>query len=813
MANFFDQFDGASADEITPTKRALLNSVAAGEAPDYNTVYGGGRFEEMNDHPRRAVPIRSGPNAGRTSSAAGRYQFLGSTWDEAKNALGLPDFSPDSQDRAAAWLAERDYKKRTGRDLWADVEEAKADPRKLNFIGGALSKTWTSLPGGIEPNGATGGFARRMTDEFSSQSRQPQQAPGNPMLIAPTQGAPTQPVTTANFFDQFDGETAQPQPQEQRAPEGHVAPQQSMMQKALEPITSYPETYQGMRKEGAQQLSTGVEQARSAVSGEDVMGYPVESRAWEGARGVGNAALGGLGYLASPINAALRTVVGKPVEENTGIPKEYTEFAASLALPVMGMTKVSGVQAPARTLKPGEQVAAAANRLGVDIPAAVVSDSPAIQRAAAVTRNVPLAGDPIVKATERTITQLGDKAADVTKGYGSGDTFAAGEAASGAIKNWIKGESAATSNKFYDRVDDLVDNSVRTPLANTRQAADEILSRRANANIADESQAVRKVKAALDDTSGMNYEGIKDLRTYIREMKDNPSLLPHDISGKELNKIYDGLSSDLTAAVKNAGGPKAEVAFERANRHYALVSERREQLAKIVGADGNAPAEQVFDRLLAKAGSTARADVESLGRARKAIGADDWNEFASGVVARMGRDTSKGAPESLQGAQFSPQRFLTAYDKMTDAGRNMLFRSGGKTELAGSLRDIAEVSKRFKELQKYSNPSGTAQNVTGAGLGGAVMAAPLTTISTVVGGNILARVLARPATVAPAAQWSRKYEIVVRSPTPANVAQLSIASRNLANTVNAEFGTSVNWQDFLKAMQGPIPARADKENQ
>ena len=129
---------------ITPTQRAFLNSMSAGESPDYNTMYGGGRFEELRDHPRQNIPIRSGPNAGKTSSAAGRYQFLQGTWDEARNALGLPDFSPESQDAAAVWLAERDYAKRTnGRKLWDDLDSAQGNPSKLNFIGGALSGTWS----------------------------------------------------------------------------------------------------------------------------------------------------------------------------------------------------------------------------------------------------------------------------------------------------------------------------------------------------------------------------------------------------------------------------------------------------------------------------------------------------------------------------------------------------------------------------------------------------------------------------------------------------------------------------------------------
>lgn len=204
MANFFDQFDVAEAPPsnrpkitVTPLQKAFLNSVSAGEAPDYNTMYGGGRFEAMQDHPRQAVPIRSGPNAGKTSSAAGRYQFLQGTWDEAKNALGLPDFSPDSQDAAATWLAERDYAKRTnGRNLWDDIESAKDNPAKLNFIAGALSKTWTSLPGGAEPNRASAGFSQRLVSELSAQAKKP---------------------PSGNFFDQFDN-----QPEMQGPPQRQV---------------------------------------------------------------------------------------------------------------------------------------------------------------------------------------------------------------------------------------------------------------------------------------------------------------------------------------------------------------------------------------------------------------------------------------------------------------------------------------------------------------------------------------------------------------------------------------------------------------
>ena len=77
------------------------------------------------------------------------------------------------------------------------------------------------------------------------------------------------------------------------------------------------------------------------------MGHGVEqvtspdSSLWERAKGVGNVALGGMNYALSPVNAGLRTVVGKPVENVTGIPKEYSEFAVGLALPSVGFTRTA----------------------------------------------------------------------------------------------------------------------------------------------------------------------------------------------------------------------------------------------------------------------------------------------------------------------------------------------------------------------------------------------------------------------------------------------------------------------------------------
>ncbi len=213
--------------DVPAVGRQLLDTIAGSESPGYNTIYGGQQFQDFADHPRQAVPITSGPNAGKTSSAAGRYQFLGSTWDQVKKEAGLPDFSPDSQDKGAWYLANKTYQQKTGRDLAADLENAKGNPNAIAGIGKMLSGVWTSLPGGIEPNRATGSFAQRYDGasaptEFSAQARRPsglfddlvpqqqaqQQPPGG--LPADNGGQFSAPPAGGNFRTAREGQSEVP---------------------------------------------------------------------------------------------------------------------------------------------------------------------------------------------------------------------------------------------------------------------------------------------------------------------------------------------------------------------------------------------------------------------------------------------------------------------------------------------------------------------------------------------------------------------------------------------------------------------------
>lgn len=98
----------------------------------YNVLVGGSLFDSYADHPRKLVDL---PNLGIKSTAAGRYQLLARYFDAYKAQLGLPDFSPASQDA----IAIQQIRERRALEAIAAGDLAEAVRRCRNI--------WASLPG------------------------------------------------------------------------------------------------------------------------------------------------------------------------------------------------------------------------------------------------------------------------------------------------------------------------------------------------------------------------------------------------------------------------------------------------------------------------------------------------------------------------------------------------------------------------------------------------------------------------------------------------------------------------------------------
>lgn len=128
--------------------KAMLDAIADVEGANYNTLVGQGRnnreITDLGRHPNRVGMVTpDGP-----STAAGRYQITGSTWKGVAGDLGLKDFSPESQDKAAIELMRR--------------RGALEDVKRGDFTAAAkkLGSEWQGLPTGSSPNQGSASWGR-----------------------------------------------------------------------------------------------------------------------------------------------------------------------------------------------------------------------------------------------------------------------------------------------------------------------------------------------------------------------------------------------------------------------------------------------------------------------------------------------------------------------------------------------------------------------------------------------------------------------------------------------------------------------------
>ena len=195
---------------MEPHQKAFLNAIAAPESGGrYDIRYtprGGATFSSYDAHPGIKEPGPFGP-----SSAAGRYQFLKSTWDKLPAAAkGDGKFTPENQDRAALWYAEQQYKAQTGRSLDADLKEKGMTPEIVK----ALSPTWHGLK--ADPAKAMGAYN-------SSIKRYT----GNTETAAATAPAATAPAAPAPAATAATAATAPAPAPAATAPAARVAPARS----------------------------------------------------------------------------------------------------------------------------------------------------------------------------------------------------------------------------------------------------------------------------------------------------------------------------------------------------------------------------------------------------------------------------------------------------------------------------------------------------------------------------------------------------------------------------------------------------------
>lgn len=335
---------------------------------------------------------------------------------------------------------------------------------------------------------------------------------------------------------------------------------------------------------------------------------------------------------------------------------------------------------------------------------------------------------------------------------------ASGEKAGRAVERGVEtfGKNTnATKRALYWQADKLIPETTPTPLANTWQAVAKLTTPTQGATATTGAlinPRIAKLRETLtqDLAAGggqIPYAALKRIRTDIGEQIADYSLSP-DTPTRELKQLYAALSRDMEAAAQ-AHGPAAVAAAKRANNYTRAVSDRMEQVQRVI--DKNGGPERVFEAAMSgtrDGGTTLRAVMQSLPQ-------DGQKAVTAAVIKRMGMATP-GAQDAA-GEVFSAQTFLTNWNRISPEAKRALFDRHGPG-FSKDMERIARVAQNIREGSRVlANPSGTANRAAALTYGASLVASlfdpSLTTTGTLVAGGLGANAVARGLTNPRIVKW------------------------------------------------------------
>jgi muramidase (phage lysozyme) len=107
----------------------------------YRTGFGGGLIDNLSAHPNTSKRFKQTDGKTNVTTAAGKHQYLKSTWDELAKKTGVKDFSPVAQETNFRQLLQD----KGALDMVASGDFQGAIKR--------LGKTWASFPSSPHPQG------------------------------------------------------------------------------------------------------------------------------------------------------------------------------------------------------------------------------------------------------------------------------------------------------------------------------------------------------------------------------------------------------------------------------------------------------------------------------------------------------------------------------------------------------------------------------------------------------------------------------------------------------------------------------------
>lgn len=298
---------------------------------------------------------------------------------------------------------------------------------------------------------------------------------------------------------------------------------------------------------------------------------------------------------------------------------------------------------------------------------------------------------------------------------------------------------------------------------------------------------INKIAKALEaDGADVRFGDLRALRTWVREAKTNDDLR-QGIGSAGLQRLEGALTEDIIANAERVAGPQAARRLRQTDQFYRLGNERIQgALQNFVGKGAPKAGEATYDLLIRSLSDKGGADIARATALKKSLKADEWGDVAATVIENLGKPTAGSAEQG-----FSVSRFVTNYEGLSPAGRNLLVSDAA---LKRELDNLAYVMGRLKTVEKGANASnsGTALQSVGT-VGGLINPATAIPTAKVLGGMALTgEVVTSPAAV----RWlARLGQAQAQSPQ-----QVSVVVKQLEKAAQANAALMPLYQESQKLL-------------
>ena len=288
---------------------------------------------------------------------------------------------------------------------------------------------------------------------------------------------------------------------------------------------------------------------------------------------------------------------------------------------------------------------AAAQRLGIELPADVLSNTPIIQSAAGLPRSI--AGSEAEAAWTATINSAMAKADEAMTALGSGDSIAAVSddvlTSLNRTRTQITDEAAA----LYSSVDELIPPS--TPLAPNNivsvlnDVAEEL------GGVAGMTTAERRLLDLVSSGQPMTYARLIREKNLIGKALARGDSPYSSLDNATLNRLYGAMAADQLDNVAAIAGPQAADDLRRANALYATQKGMEDRIISAFGRDEQG---SIATSLNSAMRSASTGDAARLNRILEVIPEDLQREAVATALMASTRATRGGVGE-FGFAQFS----------------------------------------------------------------------------------------------------------------------------------------------------------------